>query len=68
MVGENGISHIEKVYRSYLCANNKKKKIRDKKEFKNTGIGNLIICYLMKAIINDEVMGRMMDMLMELKT
>ena len=58
MVGEIGTSHT---------VNTKKKKLCDKKAVKKDWIEDLVANYIMKAIMNDEVMERLIDTLMELQ-
>lgn len=67
MVGESGTSHTMKVHRYYRCVNTKKKKLCDKKAVKKDWIEDLVVNYTMKAIMNDEVMERLVDTLMELQ-
>jgi len=67
MVGESGTSHTIKVHRYYRCVNTKKKKLCDKKAVKKDWIEDLVVSYTMKAIMNDEVMERLIDTLMELQ-
>ena len=67
MVGESGTSHTMKVHRYYRCVNTKKKKLCDKKAVKKDWIEDLVVNYTMKAIMNDEVMERLIDTLMELQ-
>ena len=67
MVGESGTSHTMKVHRYYRCVNTKKKKLCDKKAVKKDLIEDLVVSYTMKAIMNDEVMERLIDTLMELQ-
>ena len=67
MVGEIGTSHTMKVHRYYRCVNTKKKKLCDKKAVKKDWIEDLVVNYIMKAIMNDEVMERLIDTLMELQ-
>ena len=67
MVGESGTSHTMKVHRYYRCVNTKKKKLCDKKAVKKDWIEDLVVNYTMKAIMNDAVMERLIDMLMELQ-
>ena len=47
--------------------NTKKKKFCDKKAVKKDWIEDLIVNYTMKATMNDEVMERLIDALMELQ-
>ena len=47
--------------------NTKKKKLCDKKAVKQDWIEDLVVNYTMKAIMNDEVMERLIDTLMELQ-
>ena len=63
MVGESGTSHTMKVHRYYRCVNTKKKKLCDKKAVKKDWIEDLVVNYTMKAIMNDEVMERLIDTL-----
>lgn len=56
-----------KVHRYYRCVNTKKKKLCDKKAVKKDWIEDLVVNYTMKAIMNDAVMERLIDMLMELQ-
>lgn len=67
MVGESGTSHTMKVHRYYRCVNTKKKKLCDKKAVKKDWIEDLVVSYTMKAIMNDKVMERLIDTLMELQ-
>ncbi len=67
MVRESYTSHTMKVHRYYCCVNTKKKKLCDKKAVKKDWIEDLVVNYTMKAIMNDEVMGRLIDTLMELQ-
>ena len=67
MVGEIGTSHTMKVHRYYCCVNTKKKKLCDTKAVKKDWIEDLVANYIMKAIMNDEVMERLIDTLMELQ-
>ncbi len=67
MVGESGTSHTMKIHRYYRCVNTKKKKLCDKKAVKKDWIEDLVVNYTMKAIMNDEVMERLIDTLMELQ-
>lgn len=67
MVGESGTSHTMKVHRYYRCVNTKKKKLCDKKAVKKDWIEDLVVNYTMKAIMNDAVMERLIDTLMELQ-
>ncbi len=67
MVGESGTSHTMKVHRYYRCVNTKKKKLCDKKAVKKDWIEDLVVSYTMKAIMNDDVMERLIDTLMELQ-
>ena len=67
MVGESGTSHTMKVHRYYRCVNTKKKKLCDKKAVKKDWIEDLVVNYTMKAIMNDEVMERLIDTLIELQ-
>lgn len=67
MVGESGTSHTMKVHRYYRCVNTKKKKHCDKKAVKKDWIEDLVVGYTMKAIMNDDVMERLIDTLMELQ-
>lgn len=67
MVGESGTSHTMKVHRYYRWVNTKKKKLCDKKAVKKDWIEDLVVNYIMKAIMNDEVMERLLDTLMELQ-
>ena len=67
MVGESGTSHTMKVHRYYRCVNTKKKKLCNKKAVKKDWIEDLVVSYTMKAIMNDEVMERLIDTLMELQ-
>ena len=67
MVGESGTSHTMKVHRYYRCVNTKKRKLCDKKAVKKDWIEDLVVNYTMKAIMNDEVMERLIDTLMELQ-
>ena len=67
MVGESGTRHTMKVHRYYRCVNTKKKKLCDKKAVKKDWIEDLVVNYTMKAIMNDEVMERLIDTLMELQ-
>ena len=67
MVGESGTRHTMKVHRYYRCVNTKEKKLCDKKAVKKDWIEDLVVNYTMKAIMNDEVMERLIDTLMELQ-
>ena len=67
MVGESGTRHTMKVHRYYRCVNTNKNKICDKKAVKKDWIEDLVVNYTMKAIMNDEVMERLIDTLMELQ-
>lgn len=67
MVGESGTRHTMKVHRYYRCVNTKKKKLCDKKAVKKDWIEDLVVNYTMKSIMNDEVMERLIDTLMELQ-
>lgn len=67
MVGECGTSHTLKVHHYYRCVNTKKKKLCTKKAVKKDWIEDLVINCTMKAIMNDEVMERLIDTLMELQ-
>ena len=64
MVGE---SHTIKIHRYYRRVNTKKKKFCDKKAVKKDWIEDLVVNYTMKATMNDEVMERLIDALMELQ-
>ena len=61
MVGESGTSHTMKVHRYYRCVNTKKKKLCDKKAVKKDWIEDLVVSCTMKAIMNDEVMERLIN-------
>ena len=56
-----------KVHHYYRCVNTKKKKLCDKKAVKKDWIEALVVNYTMKAVMNDEVMERLIDTLMELQ-
>ncbi len=61
MVRESGTSHTMKVHRYYRCVNTKKKKLCDKKAVKKDWIEDLVVSCTMKAIMNDEVMERLIN-------
>lgn len=67
MVGESGTSKTMKVHHYYRCVNTKKKKLCTKKAVKKDWIENLVIHHTMNTIMNDEIMERLIDTLMDLQ-
>ncbi len=67
MVGESGTSKTMKVHHYYRCVNTKKKKLCTKKAVKKDWIEDLVIHHTMNAIMNDEIMERLIDTLMDLQ-
>ncbi len=65
MVGESGRSKTGKVHRYYKCASVKRKKTCNKKSVKKDWIENLVVAEIMKSIMDDEVLDRIIDALME---
>lgn len=67
MVGESGTSHTGKVHHYYRCVNTKKKKTCTKKAVKKDWIEDLVVHYTMQAIMDDELMERLIDTLFALQ-
>lgn len=67
MVGESGKGTGNKIYRYYKCCTAKKKKGCDKKAVKKDWIENLVIQQTMLVVMDDEVMGRITDRLIEMQ-
>lgn len=67
MVGESGTSHTGRVHHYYRCVNTKKKRICTKKAVKKDWIEDLVIHYTMQTIMNDALMERLIDTLLELQ-
>ena len=67
MIGESGTSRTGAVHRYYKCINAKKRKTCNKKAVKKDRIENIVIQYIMKIIMNDELIdtiaNRILDML-----
>ena len=67
MVGESGTSHTGRVHHYYRCVNTKKKKNCTKKAVRKDGIRELVLRYTMQTILNDALMERLIDTLLELQ-
>ena len=67
MVGECGTSQTKKVYHYYRCVNTKKRKTCNKKAVRKDWIEDLVVKQTMNAIMNDEVMERLIDKIYELQ-
>lgn len=67
MVGESGTSKTKKIHRYYRCVNTKKYKICDKKAVKKDWIEDFAIAQIMKALIDDQEIERLIDSLMKLQ-
>lgn len=67
MVGESGTSHTGKVHHYYRCVNTKKKKNCTKKAVRKNWIEELVLRYTMQTIMNDALMERLIDTLLELQ-
>lgn len=67
MVGESGTSHTARTYHYYKCTNTKRRKTCDKKAVKKDWIEDLAVTWIMKALMNDSEMERLIDTLEELQ-
>ncbi len=67
MVGESGTSKTKKIHRYYRCVNTKKYKICDKKAVKKDWIEDFAIAQIMKTLIDDQEIERLIDSLMKLQ-
>lgn len=59
MVGESGTSKTGATYHYYKCASAKKRKGCDKKAVKKDWIENLVVQYIMKIVMDDELIETM---------
>lgn len=67
MVGESGTSRTKKVHHYYRCVNTKKKKLCDMKTIKKDLIENAAIYYAMKIVMDDDVVEKLADKVMDLQ-
>lgn len=67
MAGESGVGNKGKIYRYYKCHNAKNKKGCTKKPVKKEWIENLVVHETMSMIMDDELMGQLVDRLLELQ-
>lgn len=68
MVGESGTSHTNKVHHYYRCVGAKNHKGCDKKTVKKDWIENLVIDEIRKFLLDDELMNKLADSVMELQS
>lgn len=68
MVGESGSSHTNKVHHYYKCVSAKNHKGCDKKTVKKDWIENLVIDEVRKFLLDDELMNKLADSVMELQS
>lgn len=67
MVGESGTGRHGKVHHYYKCITAKRKKTCDKKTVKKDWIEDLVVKQTMLMVMNDELMARLTDRLLELQ-
>lgn len=67
MAGESGVGNKGKVYRYYKCHSAKNKKGCTKKPVKKEWIENLVVEQTMQMVVNDALIERIIDRLMELQ-
>ena len=69
MVGESGTSHTKTVYHYYKCVNSKKRPKRcNKKAVRKQWIENLVIEETIRIIMNDALLEKLADKLIELQS
>ena len=66
MVGESGRSHTGTVHRYYKCSHAKRKKGCDKKPVKKDWIEDAVIHYIMKIVMDDELIDHIADAILNL--
>ena len=66
MVGESGRSHTGTVHRYYKCSHAKRKKGCDKKPVKKDWIEDAVIHYIMKIVMNDELVDHIADAILNI--
>ncbi len=67
MIGESGKSHTGSIYRYYKCANAKKRKSCSKKPVRKQWIEDIVITQLIEILLNDTVVEKLADTVMELQ-
>lgn len=67
MVGESGKSKTGAVHHYYKCGNAKRKKTCDKKAVRKDWIENIVVKYTMLMLMNDELMERLTNRLVEIQ-
>ena len=69
MVGESGTSHTKTVYHYYKCVNSKKRPKRcNKKAVRKQWIENLVVEETIKLVMNDALLEKLADKLIELQS
>lgn len=66
MVGESGRSHTGTVHRYYKCSHAKRKKGCDKKPVKKDWIEDAVIHYIMKIVMDDELIDHIADAILNI--
>ena len=66
MVGESGRSHTGTVHRYYKCSHAKRKKGCDKKTVKKDWIEDAVIHYIMKIVMDDELIDHIADAILNI--
>ena len=66
MVGESGRSHTGMVHRYYKCSHAKRKKGCDKKPVKKDWIEDAVIHYIMKIVMDDELIDHIADAILNI--
>ena len=66
MVGESGKSHTGTVHRYYKCSHAKRKMGCDKKPVKKDWIEDAVIHYIMKIVMDDELIDRIADAILNI--
>jgi len=67
MIGESGTSHTGRIYQYYKCASAKNRKGCDKKAVKKAWIEDLVMAEVAKILLDDVVIDRIVDAVMELQ-
>ena len=66
MVGESGKSHTGTVHRYYKCSHAKRKMGCDKKPVKKDWIEDAVIHYIMKIVVDDELIDHIADAILNI--
>lgn len=67
MAGESGTSKTGKIHHYYKCGNAKRKKTCDKKAVKKDWIENLVVQQTLLMVMDDALMERLVDRLLDLQ-